>query len=368
MKKELMTDWFCVEDLMYRLLPVEEIEQFEESNAIITRSVHEELIRNFYVGSAAHHWGAVVPTGTPPPTVCGQADDAFFYMAQFDPTVDGSVGYDSRYIYVNCAPNNLQNVAELSLDVLDDSLIVLGDEDNAFRIDLRDMGILKMDMIVPDARVARQLYRQAKESNGWWECNADWDKTLTELRLGVPRTIGDYTFSYDNNALRYYADVAYNDPTTGGPNGAGLVYNTGDPTTWPRLVRVNRYMLVKSEIGYKWLPNPAYRNADFGITVHWMTDALTKWRNPSWTGAGSVVMGAQNYAGDFTWRRPDWECNPRGVMGFFLGQFRLGMQVKDPTILNVFLHRIDRSKALTASPCGLQPYTVPTEIEQFVCT
>jgi hypothetical protein len=367
-KKEMMSDWFCVEDLMYRLLPVEEVEQFEAQNAIITRSVHEEIIRNTYVGAAGHRWGATTTNVDPEDYLCTTTiSDDFFRMQTFDAPFDGSTpiegdtGFDSRYLYVNVPFAQLGDIATLSLDILDDALVSLGDEDEAYRVDLRDMGILKMDLIVPDPRVARKLYRDAKLANGWWQTDSEFDKTMSTLRLGIPRTIGDYTFAYDNNALRYVVDTVYSTSKT------APVANT--PSTWPRLLRVMRYYQVKSEIGYKWLPNPGYKNADYGVTVHWMADAITKWRNPAWTGTGSVKMESQNYAGDFEWRRPDWECNPRGVMGFFLGQFRLGIQIKDPTKMHAFLHRIDNSKLLLKGECTpVANYTNPAPIETFVCT
>lgn len=362
-KKELMTDWICVEDLMYRLLPVEEIMQFEASNAIITRTVHEEFVRNSYIGSAGHKWLALVNEDN---EYCEPLDDTAWFMAEHEGTDE--TGFDSRYIYVKVDPAELANIAMLSLDMLDDALIDLGDEDEAYRVDMRDIGILKMDIIVPDARVARRLFRQAKEENGWWNTDAEFDKSMSDLRLGVPRTIGDYTFSYDNNALRYNADTAYNDPATGGPDGSGLAaFDANDITTWPRLVRVLRYIEEATEIGYHYIPNSAYRRADFGVSQHWMDNALHKWRNPQWTGAGKVKMDSQDYSGDFEWKRPDWECNMMGKQGFFIGQFRLAMQVKDPTLMHAFLHRLDHSKKLTTSPCPLQEYTAPAPTDVYVC-
>jgi hypothetical protein len=365
MRKELMTDWFCVEDLMYRLLPVEEIMQFEASNAKITRTVHEEFIRASYIGGAGHHWLALVNDDN---EYCNPLDDQAWEMRLF--TADGETGYDTRYIYVKLDAVNFKYIATLSLDQLDDALVDLGDEDEAFRVDLRDMGILKMDIIVPDAKVARKLFVQAKESNGFWHCDAEFDKTLSDLRLGIPRTIGDYTFAYDGNAFKYNSDSVYNLPGAGGgPTGAGLpAFNANDPTTWPRMVRVMRYVEEPTEIGYHYVPGDDYRRADFGVSIHWMNDALHKWRNPNWTGAGQVKMDDQNYSGDFTWNRPDWECNRKRKMGFFDCEFRLGMQVKDPTIMHVFLHRLDLSKNLTTSPCPIiANYVPPAKIDTYVC-
>lgn len=363
-KKELITDWICVEDLMYRLLPVEEIMQFEESNAKITRSVHEEIARTTFVGAAGHKWGALVNEDN---EYCGEGDDAFFYMAEFDGT-DGQTGFDSRYVYVKCSRDDLSKIARLSLALLDDALIDLGDEDEAYRLDLREGGLDKLDIIVPEQKVARQLYFETREAGGYWNSNAGFDASFPETRLGAARVIGDYAFGFDSNALRYNEDSAYNDPATGGPDGTGLpAFDENDPDTWPRLVRVMRYREESTEIGYHYVPNKEYRRADFGISIAWVNDAIHKWRNPSWTGTGQVQMEGQNYAGDFEWRRPDWECNRKRKQGFFEAEFRLAMQVKDPTVMHVFLHRLDHSRTLTTAPCPVQTYTPPTAIDVYVC-
>lgn len=365
--KELITDWICVADLMYRLLPVEEIEQFEKSNAIITRSVHEEIARTTYIGAAGHKWGALVNEDN---EYCGVIDDAFFFMQEFDPLVvtDGRTGFDSRYIYVKCARTDLDRVARLSLSMLDDALTDLGDEDDAFRLDLREQGIQKLDIIVPEPKVSRQLWHEYRESGGFWGSEAGWSPEFSQLRLGISRIIGDYSFGYDGNAWRGNEDSVYNDPATGGVDGLGLpAFNELDPLTWPRIVRVLKYREEATEIGYHYVPNKPYRSADFGISVLWNSDAVHKWRNPNWTGTGSVQMADQNYAGDFEWRRPDWECNRKRKSGFFEAEFRLAMQVKDPTVMHVFFHRLDHSRSMTTSACPVQTYTAPTAIDVYVC-
>lgn len=354
-KKELVTEWICVEDLMYRLLPVEEIMQFEESNARITRTVHEEIARTTYIGAAGHKWGALVNEDN---EYCDLTDDSFFFMPEFDGT-DGQSGFDSRYLYVKCDPADLDKIARLSLAMLDDALTDLGDEVDAFRMDMREQGSLKLDIIVPEQKVARQLYFESREEGGFRPSNAGFDPTFPELRLGQARVIGDYAFGFDGSAWRGNADTAYNATLS--------AYDENDTDTWPRLVRVMKYIEEATEIGYHYVPNREYRRADFGVSIMWDNNAITKWRNPSWTGTGEVQMADQNYAGDFIWQRPHWECNRRRKMGYFDAEFRLAMQVKDPTVMHVFLHRLDHSRTLTTSPCPVQSYTPPTAIDVYVC-
>lgn len=381
-KKEMQTPWFCVEDMMYRLFPITEIEQMVKSQALITRSVHEEIARTTYVGASGHKWTAFVNEDN---EYCEAIDDEAWFLDTYNenqirtaailgvvaPQDPAYTGYDSRYIYVKGNWNAtggdvdfLSKIATLSLDTLGSALVDLGDEDEAYRIDLRDAGILKMDIILPDEKTAYGIFKQAKEANGFWNANTDFDMSFTNLRLGRPRTVGDYAFSYDSNALRYNADTAYNAAlVTASAEG----YLENDPDTWFRLVRVMRYYEVSEELGYSYKPDPDYKRADFGVSIHWMNDVLTKWRNPSWTGTGEVQMQSQNYAGDFNFRRPIWECNPKGKMGYFDAEFRLAMQVADPTLMHSFLHRLDHSQQHTTSPCTVQSYTPRSAITDYVC-
>lgn len=354
LRKEMETEWICVEDLMYRLLPQEEIMQFEASNAIITRAVHEEFCRSSFIGSSGHKWAALVDENN---EYCGEIDDAMWFLNENESNDEG--GFDLTYVYVKCDPADLDRIALLGLDMLDDMLVDLGDEDEAYRLDLRDAGLTALDIIVPDPRTARYIYQSSKTDLGYRGANTDFDKNLTQLKLGVNRVIGDYAFGYDNNAPRYNADSVYNATLS--------AYDENDSDTWPRLVRVPRYLEQPAEIGYVYTPNRDYRKADFGISVCWV-DGMKKWMNPNNTGYGKVRMEEQDYAGDFEWRRPDWECNRRGKLGFFQAQFRLGMQVKDPTIMHSFLHRLPNGKRLETPECPIKTdYVKPEPIETYVC-
>ena len=360
LRKEMETEWFCVEDLMYRLLPVDEVEHIQATLAIITRTVHEEFARTHYVGASGHKWGKLADVDGP---TCTDADDQFFIMNEF-PDLTDEGGFDSRYVYVKCAVGDLAKVACLSMSLLDSALVDLGDEEENYRLDLMEAGVEALDIIVPDEYVARRLFFEAKESFGYWNAStADFDRQLSSLKLGVNRVIGNYAFGYDKMALRYNADTIYNNALVN----QNIAFDEGDPATWPRVVRVPRYIEVPAEIGYKFITNPDFKKSDFGISVCWMPDALVKWRNPSWTGTGKVQMDAKNYAGEWDWRRPDWECNRKRKQGFFESEFRLGMQIPDPTVMHTFFHRIDYTRDFRGSSCPLKTYTAPAPIDTYVC-
>lgn len=354
LRREMETEWICVEDLMYRLVPQEEIMQFEASNAIITRAVHEEYSRATFIGSSAHKWIALVDENQ---EYCGVTDDVGWFLEEFTGPDEG--GFDLRYVYVKMPAASLGRIAFLSLDLLDDALVDLGDEDEAYRLDMREAGIEALDIIIPDPRTARRIYFGAKEQYGWTYVDKDFDTKLMGLKLGVNRIIGDYAFGYDNNAPRYNADSEYNATLS--------AFDENDTDTWPRLVRVSRYREEPNEIGYSYVPNRDYRRADFGISCCWV-NAMKKWMNPNNTGYGQVRMESQNYAMDFEWRRPDWECNRRGKQGFFQAQMRVGMQVKDPLIMHSFLHRLDNGRRFDTSNCPIiSDYVPPAKIENYVC-
>lgn len=356
LKKEMETEWFCVEDLMYRLLPVDEVEHIQATLAIITRTVHEEFARTHYIGASGHKWGVLVDEDG---ATCTEADDTFFIMNEFPDATDEG-GFDSRFVYVKCAVADLPKIGRLSLGLLDSALVDLGDEEESYRLDMREAGIEKLDIIIPDEFTARGLYFDAKQDFGWYgAATSDFNMELSQLKLGVNRIIGDYALGYDKMALRYNSDTVYNAALGG--------FSANDPTTWPRLVRVPRYVEGPAEIGYKYTTNPDFKRADFGISVCWMPDALVKWRNPSWSGTGDVKMDPKNYAGEWDWRRPDWECNRKRKQGFFENEFKMGMQIPDPTIMHVFLHRVDRSLNFRGAACDLQSYTAPAPIDNYVC-
>lgn len=345
LRKEMTTDWICVESLLYRLFPAEEILQFEESNARITKNVHEEFLRANYVGGAGHKWlGIANDDGT----YCGVLDDQSWFVPEH--SGNDATGYDLCAVRVKCPVADLVKIAYLSLDMLDDALIDLQNEDDAFRMDIQEAtGMPLLDVVIPDPRVGRWLFFQAKKNNGYWDANTDFDERLTRLKLGINRIIGDYAFGYDINAVKFNADSAFNATLP--------AFDASNPDTWPRLVRVPRYKKVASEQGCVYVPNRDYQDADFAITPVMVNKALVKWTMPSASGYGQAQQMTQNYAGDWEWKNPDWECNRWRKSGFYQAQFRLGAQIKDPTIMHVFLHRMPKSRTLYGSCCPLNTYT-----------
>jgi len=346
--KEMTTDWFCIESMLYRLFPAEEILQFEASNARITKNVWEEFLRNNYIGGGEYkHVGFADDNNL----FCGRIEDAGFFIPEH--SAGNEAGYDMCAIRVKCSVADLEKISLLSLDMLDEALIDLQDEDDAFRLDIREeTGMPLLDILLPGPTVGRALYWTAKQNQGYWEADTDFDPRLSRARLGVNRIIGDYAFGYDIDAPRFNSDTAF--------NAALPTFDEGDPDTWPRLVRVPRWKKVALEQGCAYKPNQAYKTADFGISVAMIQNAMKKWGPPRGSGYGMAQMPQQNYAGMWEFRNPDWPTNRFRKNGFYQAQFRMAAQILDPTLIHSFLHRLPRGKNLAASCCPLNEYTATT--------
>ena len=356
--KAMRTDWYQLTDFMYRLFPQEEMDHIMATNVNITKNVHEEFARSNWIGGAGHKW---CPISNGQSLVsCVAEDDQMFIVQPFEGTNEGS--FNMGYVYVKLPASQLGNIGLLSLDTLDDVLINLQREDDAYRLDVSEAaGRPLLEVIVPDARVLRQLWQYAKQSGGWWESVSDFDDKQLQYSLGIDRVIGNYAFCNDINGVRLTVDWTYN---------ASLpTFNTNDPSTWPRLVRVLPYYPVTTELGCKYVQNPAYANADFGITNPWVNKAMIKWISPSQSGIGEAQGMTQNYAGDWEWKNPDWECNIKRDQGFFWNQFRMGMQFQDPTLMHSILHRLNTSRLIIPAPCTLAPnYTPQYTPDCYVCS
>lgn len=357
MTKDMKTNWFCLTDLtLYRLFGQKELEHFWDTMAVITANVHEEFTRTNFVANSGHKWATVAADDSL--ISCEPISDTMWVMREFE---GSDTGFDSRYIYVKIDPANIGNIGLLSIDNLDDALIDLQRTDDAYRLDVSELaGEPMLEIIVPDARVPRKMWEQAKQSNGWWQSVAGFDDRMRQAALGIRRVIGNYAFSYDVNALKYDVDWTYN---------ASLgAFSEDDIDTWPRLVRVLPYYPVASDLGCEWKINQRYNRADFGITTAWVNNQLIKWVPPGSISAGPATAPVQNFAGEWQWLNPEWECNYKRNQGFFWNQFRMAMQVQYPDMLHSFLHRLDNSRLIPGACCDLSTnYYSPAQIDCFSC-
>lgn len=358
LRKDMRTNWICLTDLsLYRLFGQKELEHQWKTLADITRNVHEEFARTNWVGGSGHRWAPVASDSSL--ISCDAQDDGMWYLRENDGTNEG--GYDAKYVYVKIDPANIGSIGLLNIDLLFNALIDLQREDDAYRLDVSQYaGRPLLEIIVPDPRIPLQVWQYAKQANGWWESDAGFDDKMMQYSLGIDRVIGNFAFCTDINGLRYDVDWEYNN---GLPS-----FSASDPETWPRLKRVLPYYAVPAELGCKWIQNPRYNRADFGITTAWINNQMTKWVPPGTISVGEATGAVQNFAGQWNWENPPWECNIKRDQGFFWTQFRMAMQIQDPTMLHSFLHRLNNAQIVPGACCPLNSnYYSPTPLDCFSC-
>lgn len=358
MSKDMRTNWICLTDLtLYRLFGQKELQHQWDTLTNITKNVHEEAARSNWVAGSGHKWATVASDASL--ISCDALSDTMWYIRNYEGTDE--TGPDVTYVYVKIAPANIANIGLLALDNLDDALIDLQRNDDSYRLDVSQFaGTPLLEIIVPDPRIQRQLYSQAKQSDGYWQSNAGFDDKLMQYALGIDRVIGNYAFSTDINGLRYDVDWTYN---------ASLgAFDPDDIDTWPRLKRVLPYYPVISDLGCNWIVNPRFNRADFGITTAWINNQIIKWVPPGTISAGPATAPVQNFAGQWNWENPPWECNIKHNQGFFWTQFNMAFQVQDPTMVHSFLHRLDNSRIIPGACCDLNTnYYSPSPLDCFSC-
>jgi len=342
LEKAFTTRQFCIDKWLFKLFPTAQIAHMMTNLGRIAQDVGQEFARANVIGLAAHHW---LPIATDGGAYCGEFDEAGWYVEQFEGAGQG--GYNLKYIRVKVNPADLDTIALLGLDVMDDVLESLSEQSDAYRLDVMEAtgGVPLLDIVIPDARTGRRLSLQAKESAGNWYSNSGWDQNLRELKLGVRHTVSNYMLSYDSRAPRFNADSVFN---------ATLTYNESDPTTWPRLVRVPPQIRVAADgEGCKYIINPEYRNADFAISMPWTPEPVTMWTSPN-PAIGGIAPGTPNFAMDWEMIRPPFsECNRFDNQVLWQARIRRAAQVDDPELLNPILHRIDHRRNADGACCPI---------------
>lgn len=354
--RRMKTDWYCLADIAkYRLFPLEEMNHIIKGNAIITASVHDEFTRTNWVASSQFKW---VPLADQNSLVtCEEPEEDGFRLLDAN---GGTTGQPSmKYVYVKLPVASLGNIALSSLDILDELLIRLQGNDDAYRLDISEYsGQDLLQIILPDPRVGRSLWRQAKATQGNWDSTAGFDDKQMQYSMGIRRIIGDYAFCYDITAPHFNVDTTYNE---------GLpAFDETDIATWPRLIRVPALLRTESDICCQWVENPAYYRADFAFVIPWVQKAMTKWVQTGNISVGEATGMTQNYAGDWIWENPPWPDNLARDQGFFWNQFIMSMQILDPSLMNTILVRLNKSLQLNPACCDLNVgYTSPDQVDCF---
>lgn len=358
LEKAFTTRQFCIKKWKFKLFPTAQLAHMMQNLAIISDRINQEFARANVIGLSGNHW---LPMSTTDNVYCGEFEDQGWVVEQFEG--DGEGGYNLKFIRVKCDPANLDNIALLGLDVMDDVLQRLSEESDAYRLDVLAItgGVQLLDIVVPDAKTARNLMLQAKNDAGHWYSNSGWDKDLRELGLGIRQTVGNYMLSYDSIAPRFNADSAFNSTLA--------AYNENDPDTWPRLIRVPDQIRVAADgEGCKYIPNPAFRVADFAISMPWTPDPVTMWTSANTTST-AIAPGKPDFTLDWEMIRPPFsDCNRFDEEVLWQARVNRAAQVDDTQILNPILHRLDNRRQARGACCPINSaYVDPTGADCYNC-
>lgn len=355
MERQIRTDWICIKELAVRDMPADEINHLENGLQDAARYVWDETYRSRYsyfcdnkiIGLVPDSFIGEAGTCDESPKTCNAniVEDAFIFETRVND--DGSAGeIDERYIRVRVNPTKIGNISELSLDMLDIAAETLEyDSENFFGA---EAGIGMLDVVLAHKKMGTRMAEVE---------NLDMDHAMSRgfqvaklvRKLGTKLVFRDnYSVRYDLHAMRFYPDDAF--------NATLAAYDENSPATWPRFKRVFAYVPVAANVaGVKYVTNPYYRVAPFGISVIYTPRVMMSQAFPDTDGVGMAQKAGTRlgYAGSVKWKNPDWPCNEDREMGYY--KMRFGVAIK-PWMTEEgwsFFHRIDHRIRLVPNCCDL---------------
>lgn len=371
-KRCIRTDWLCLNALVFREMPDEEIAHFEQGMREATRYVWDEAYRTRYLDFCANKILPVVEAGDITGDTCDcmatkcnpdlRCDGWIFERRR---NQDGSFGeIDERFLRVNCSVAELPRIGEMTLDMLDEAAAELEYDDEtkpalSEGIDLFDVALAHNKM---GTRFAEQENQQMDQALSYGGFKAD----MLKRTLGTKRVFRDtYSCRYDLYAVRAYPDDDYNTNTL--PSFGA--YSSTNPQTWARMKRVFAYIPktiatrtdapggAPGGAGIKYVKNIAFMKAPFGITAIFSKNVIQGLSYPESNGYGSahkVKPGTTlGYAGTAEWMNPDWECNENREFGFWKMRYGFGVKPLRPEFGWNWFHRIDHSVAMKGNCCAV---------------
>lgn len=359
----VVTDKICLSLLPYRQMAEKELMHME-SNLVIHAQHHwNEYLRTRYIYTSENKYVAMVSddaldadNGT-----CDIFESAcdpivetqgfvFWHRGPSGPVIDTAYSIDERYVSVNVPPDKIANIAELSGDLLEMAALNLQYEDE--NMPFIDQGMAMYDLILPDIRMGRRLRQLERSQESECVPTVMWEGKNLSRSLGIKTVVREnFGVRYDNHGLKFYPDDVYNATLSSG------AYDSNNPLTWPRFVRVYAYYPVALPNGtVDWKPNKYYQRAPFGISSIFTPTVMSMVHPPEAKSVGSAKVGemARDYAGRAKWvNKYDKDCNPDEEIGHWEMHFGAGIEPDRPENGNVFFHRIDGRVRLAGSPCPI---------------
>jgi len=373
-RRSIRTDWLCINALALREMPAEELQHFEAGIRDAARYLWDEVYRSRYIDFSQNKMLCLIDQAVLDGAVDNQVltkscvpdirSEGFIFERRLKD--DGTEGeMDERYIRVNCPASQINRISEMSLDLLDEAAQYLEYEDE--NMPFLSEGVDLFDVVLAHNKMDTRFAENEDSQMGGAHSLGGYDSQLLKRTLGTKRVWRNrYSTRYDQHAMRFYPDTDYNTNTL--PS-AGA-YSPINPTTWPRFKRVFAYIPVQAGVaGIKYVFNPAYRYAPFGISTIFTPKVIKGLQFPDINGVGGAKkagIGTQlGYAGTATWVNPDWESNVNREFGFWKLRFGIGIKPSRPEFGYAYLHRIDHRIALSGITCGITPAPGESEVSPY---
>jgi len=362
------TDWICLDSLMFREMAAEELAHFEQGLQERTADVWDDKLRVEYI----HHCGNKQMVYLPADTIADGKCDCL--EAQCDPdnlirsnawkfvvnpdSEDGVPGQvNPNYLLVNIDPsatNAFERIGTVSTDLFDQATLTLeGVDENRPAI---SEGIDLFDIMLPDYRMGTQLIQQEDIEMNNAMSYGGFEASMLKKALGTKVVLRQrHSVRYDVFALKYYPDTDYNTALVAEE---GYAHDSDDPDTWARMKRVYRYYPVQNPNGgIKWVDNPYFQKAPFGIGCIFTPEVMQYMGFPSLNALGSAKKEAWGnnitYSGNATWINPDEPCNRLRNKGYWYVQFGLAVKEIRPEFGYAWLFRIDNRIRVNGVCCPL---------------
>lgn len=361
----MKTDEICLTLLPFREMPEEELDHYEKGIMDFATYTWEEYAKTRYFYISENKLVLTVPDNLVSSsgacdiikTVCtpNVNSNGFVFWHRVPnavSTATGSGPIDERYISVNVPPTKIANISELTVDMLEIAAryLELDDENMRFAADGVDMH----DVILADPRMGTRMAQidRLQES----ACiQTMYDPKVLAQTLGTKQVFrGRYSVRYDTYAPKYYPDATYNATILPGFG----AYNSLNPDTWPRFVRVLPQIPVRNPNGTaRYKTNMDYIYAPFGLSCIF-TPTVYKIRSyPETASVGSAMKGdiARDFSGNATWiNEYDAKCNPRKETGHWELDFGAAAEPDRPENGYVYFHRIDHTIGLVNNGCDIR--------------
>lgn len=361
------SDWICLDKLLLREMPEDEIAHLEDYLSKATRYFWEEFYRSRYIDACENKVLALVPQSLLDGDTCAcnvsnicqpeiNTQNGFVFERRPTGTID------ERFIRVNCRVEDIGRISDFGLDLLDIAAIELSHEDD--NMPWIDEGVQLFDVVISDPR---QNIRWGETENHLMDRAMSYggynSQDLRRL-IGTERVWRDrYSVRYDRHAARFFPDTAFNNALVE----EGTIYDPADPETWPRFKRVFPWKPQKVAVtspadgstawGIKHVKNRNYIYAPFAINTILSPKVISSMSFPTAMSVGGAKLSdkasRKSHDGVAKWVNPEWPCNVYGEKGFWTLGFAAAIKPEFTEYGYCFLTRLNHSVSLQGNPCAI---------------